>query len=84
MELGIQLWKWRVLYDSNGTDNVLTVYIIFNEDINDTLTVRAFDGDLEMGRAHAAVVGKRKDAVFVDFYFDKRTNIDSKNRLTLE
>ena len=28
--------------------------------------------------------GLQKDAAFVDFYFDKRTNIDSKNRLTLE
>jgi hypothetical protein len=81
---GIQLGKCSVRNDSNGTDNLLTIYVIFNEDFNDTLTVRAFDGELEMGRAHAAVSGKRKDAAFVDFYFDKRTNIDSKNRLTLE
>ena len=81
---GIRLGKCTVANDTTGTDNVLRVYVIFEKDFSDTLLAKAFDGDLEMGRSFAAVKGKSNEAAFVDFRFDKRTNIDSKNRLTLE
>lgn len=82
---GISFGKISVTSDSAGTDNLLSVYVIFNNDFNGTLTAKAFDDKgLEMGRVAVPVEGKASEAKFIDFHFDKRTNIDSKNRLTIE
>lgn len=82
---GLQFGKATVTSDSIGTDNLLVLYIIFNKDFDGLLTAKAFDNQLlEMGRSSAQVSGKKNDAKFVEFHFDKRTNIDSKNKLTVE
>ncbi|MBP7437096.1 MAG: hypothetical protein KBA16_05190, partial [Bacteroidia bacterium] len=82
---GIELGKSTVSSDSLGTDNLLSQYVIFNQDFSGTLTARVFDSsDKEMGRAAVEVVAKQKEARFIDFRFDPRTNIDSKCRLNVE
>ena len=82
---GIELGKSTVSSDSLGTDNLLSQYVIFNQDFSGTLTARVFDSsDKEMGRAAVEVEGKQKEARFIDFRFDPRTNIDSKCRLNVE
>ncbi|MBX3240899.1 MAG: hypothetical protein KIT80_15450 [Chitinophagaceae bacterium] len=68
-----------------GTDNMLSIYFIFENDISRNITCKAFDKKgLEMGRASNLVQGKKGDAQFVDFTFDKRTNIDSDSKVTIE
>jgi hypothetical protein len=82
---GLQLGKTTVTSDSGANDNVLTVYIIFNQDFSGELTAKAFDNEkTEMGRAKLNVSGKKDDAVFFDFHFDTRTNIDNDSKLTIE
>jgi len=84
-EQGIQFGKATVTSDSVGTDNLLVLYVIFNKNFNGTLTAKAFDDQLlEMGRATATLSGKKNETRFVEFHFDKHTNIDSKNKLTVE
>lgn len=84
-EKGIEFGKTTVSSDSLGTDNLLVVYIIFNKDFESKLIAKAFDEQgLEMGRANVIVKGKKGEAKFVEFHFDKRTNINSKNKLTIE
>ena len=84
-EKGITFGKSTVSNDSTGTDNLLTVYVIFNRGFSGTLTARAFDNnDKEMGRATVQVDGKENEARFVEFHFDRRTNIDNDSRLILE
>lgn len=49
---GIELGKTQVASDSLGTDNLLTVYVIFNQNFKGKLTAKAFDDkSLEMGRS---------------------------------
>lgn len=82
---GLELGKTYITSDSAATDNLLMVYVIFNQEYSDTLKARVFDDkQLEMGRTAAIVQGKKDEAKFIEFHFDKRTNIDSKNVLTVE
>ncbi|MEO8147407.1 MAG: hypothetical protein ABI723_07210 [Bacteroidia bacterium] len=82
---GINLGKVTVSNDSAGTDNKVSVYIIFTNDFNGTVTMKAFDNkNLEMGRVKINLDMKKDDAKFVDFRFDSRTNIDTDSKLTIE
>ena len=78
---GLELGKTYVTNDSAGIDNVLMVYVIFNKPYSGTLKSKVFDANqLEMGRATAPVVAKKDEAMFIEFHFDKRTNIDRRIR----
>ena len=82
---GIELGKTQVASDSAGTDNLLTVYVIFTKDFKGKLTAKAFDDkSLEMGRSSVEIKGKKDEAKYVDFHFDPRTNLDSKNELIIQ
>ena len=82
---GIEVGKTQVASDSVGTDNLLTVYVIFNQNFKGKLTAKAFDDkSLEMGRSSVEIQGKKDEAKFVDFHFDPRTNLDSKNELVIQ
>jgi len=84
-EKGVEFGKATVTSDSIGTDNLLLLYVIFNKDFEGKLTAKVFDDDAkEMGRSTVVISGKANDARFVEFLFDKRTNIDSKNKLVIE
>ena len=82
---GVRFGKTTVTSDSSGNDNLLIIYIIFNNDFKSELTVKAFDSKgLEMGRARIIVEGKKDEAKYFDFHFDKRTKIDFDSKLTIE
>jgi hypothetical protein len=82
---GLEFGKTYITSDSSSTDNLLMVYVIFHKEYSDTLKARVFDDkQLEMGRTTAIVQGKKDEAKFIEFHFDTRTNIDSKNVLTVE
>jgi hypothetical protein len=82
---GLALGKTTVTSDAKATDNVLVVYLIFNQDYSGKLTAKIFDDkQAEMGRSTILVTGKKDDAKYVEFHFDKRANMDSKHRITIE
>jgi hypothetical protein len=82
---GISFGKMTVASDTAGTDNLLTVYVIFNQDFAGTFSAKAFDAKgAEMGRLKEEVSGKKDDARYVEFHFDKHTNIDNDSKITLE
>lgn len=81
---GITIGK-VTLEDSSGTDNVLTVYMIFDRDFKGSVTAKAFDSKgVEMGRVKTNIQAKKEDAAFCEFRFDKRTNIDTDSKVILE
>lgn len=82
---GLVFGKTSVSSDKVGEDNLLTVYIIFNQDFSGSITSKAFDNKgLEMGRVKLDISGKKDEAKFIEFHFDKRTNIDNDSKLTIE
>lgn len=81
---GITLGKYTV-GDSTGTDNLLTVYLKFDAAFNGTLRATVFDhAGSEYGRAKADVKAEKNDAQYVDFVFDKRTNIEMRSRVVID
>lgn len=82
---GIGLGKTTVADDTIGTDNLLVLYVIFNKDFESDMTAKVYDENaLEMGRTKVHVTGKADETQFVEFHFDRHTNIDSKNILLVE
>ena len=83
-EKGISTGKVTVS-DSSATDNVLNVYIIFAREFDGEITAKVFDPqNAEMGRAKVTVKAKKDEARFVDFVFDKHTNLDNHCKVVLE
>lgn len=82
---GLALGSYDVTSDSLGTDNVLTLYVIFNAPFNGPITAKVFDHkSLEMGRATVQTTAEKGVAKYVEFKFDPRANIDSDTKVTLE
>ncbi|MEO5682413.1 MAG: hypothetical protein ABIQ88_07205 [Chitinophagaceae bacterium] len=74
-----------ILKSKDGTDNMLSIYFIFNKDFSRKILLKAYDNKgLEMGRSSQLVKGKKEEARFIDFIFDKRTNIDNDSKITIE
>jgi hypothetical protein len=82
---GVSNGKFEVVSDSTGgNNNVLTAYLIFNQDFSDTLHAKAFDKSrVEIGRAKVPVTAKAGEAGYYDFKFDPRTYIEVKSRIEI-
>ncbi len=76
----------KVKLDSKGgRHNLLNIYMIFDKNINRNISLKVYDSDgVELGRAKTLVKGIEGEAQFVDFIFDKRTNIDRDNKVVME
>jgi hypothetical protein len=85
-EKGISNGKVTLKNDkAGGTDNLLSVYLIFSKKFRGKILAKAYDNQgLEMGRSSIKVDAQDGDAGFYDFHFDKRTNIDRDGRIVLE
>jgi len=83
--MGISFGKMTINNDSVGNNNVLIVYVIFEKDFNGILIAKAFDSkDLEMGRIKQDIKGKKDDTKFIEFHFDKRTELKNDSKIKLE
>ena len=81
---GIKTGKMMMIGTDSTTDNILSAYLIFQKDFNEGLMVRVINKEgEEYGRIVQEVTGKKDEAKYVDFVFDKRTNIDSKGKLLI-
>ncbi len=81
---GVQLGKVLV-NDSTGRDNLLTIYTVFNSDFSGTITAKIYDvKNLEIGRTSVKVAAQKNEAKYLEFLFDKRTNIDFGGKIIVE
>jgi hypothetical protein len=82
LDKGISTGKIVIRGTDTTNDNIVSVYLIFNKPFNQKITAKVFTQDgLECGRVTQTVVGNKDDAKYVDFVFDKRTNIDLKGKI---
>jgi hypothetical protein len=82
---GISNGKVSLKNDKEGTDNLLSIYLIFSKRFKGRVSAKAYDNQgLEMGRSSVKIDAQDGDAGFYDFHFDKRTNIDRDGRIVLE
>lgn len=82
---GLKAGRVSINSTDSTTDNVLRAYLIFDGDIDRSVTVKVFDrkGE-EYGRVVQPLQGRKGEARYADFVFDKRTNIDSRGKITFE
>jgi hypothetical protein len=82
---GLRSGKIMVSSSDSATDNILTAYLIFENNIDQKVSVKVYNEiGQEYGRVSQAVKGQKDEAKYIDFVFDKRTNIDGKGKLVFE
>jgi len=75
-----------IIHGSDSTvDNILSVYFIFDKDFNQGITIKVISNEgQEYGRLTQIVTGRQGEAKYLDYIFDKRTNIDGRGKLQIE
>ena len=82
---GLQTGKCIITSSEGSDDNILSLYVIFNKEFKQQVSVKIKDAKgLEYGRLQQEISGKTGEAKFIDFVFDKRTNIESKSKFIIE
>lgn len=81
---GIQIGKTVIGSAKNGSDNVLAIYFIFNNNVKEAITIKLEDEKgKEFGRLKQTIKGETNQAFFIDFIFTERTNIDAKTKVII-
>lgn len=81
---GVNFGKFSISESKGASDNILTVYLIFDHDFNKKISVKVFDKKgQEYGRTTAIVEGKSGQAFNSNFIFDTRTEIEAKSKFIL-
>ncbi len=82
---GIKTGKFKIASSSEASDNILSLYLIFTTDFKQDISIKIIDSKgLEYGRIKQGVKAKAGEAKFVDFIFDKHTDIESKSKFIIE
>lgn len=82
---GLRTGKIIINSSDSTTDNILTAYLIFDNDIDQDVTIKVFsENGQEYGRVKEKIKGNKGEAKYIDFVFDKRTNIDGRGKITFE
>ncbi len=85
IKAGIKTGRINISSSDSATDNIISVYLIFENDFNQKITVKVVDeNNLEYGRVTQMINGKKGEGKYFDFTLDKRTNIDSKGKIIFE
>lgn len=84
-EAGLQTGKIVINSTDSTSDNILTVYVIFEKDLDNDITVKIYnENNQEYGRAKKNIKGQKNKSGYYDFIFDKRTNLNGKDKLVFE
>ena len=82
---GVEKGKFTIHNLSEGHNNLLSLYLIFNKDVKGDIWVKVYcKKGLEVGRSMLNIEAKSNDAKYFDFNFDKRTNIEVKSLISIE
>jgi len=82
---GLHSGKIIINSTDSSTDNILPTYLIFDNHLDQNITIKVIsDTGQEYGRVTQHITGQKGEAKYIDFIFDKRTNIDGKGKLLFE
>lgn len=82
---GVSKGKMQVLDSDSAAKHILSAYLIFDQPFHRSITVKLFTKDnTEYGRTSLYVNAGKGEARYIDFVFDKRTQIDKGGTINLE
>ena len=82
---GLEIGEVVINSTDSTTDNVLTAYVIFNENFDKEITLKIFnENGKEYGRLIEKVKGEKGKTQHFDFTFDKHVHIGTKGNITIE
>lgn len=82
---GIELGRIIVTGTDSTSDNIVSVYMIFHNDFKSKVIARAVDENKnEFGRTSVDVIAAANEARYIEFVFDRRTNLDRNDKIILE
>lgn len=82
---GLEIGEVLINSSDYATDNVLTIYMIFNNDFDQEVTIKIYaENGKEYGRLKEKLKGEKDEAKHIDFTFDKHVNIGLKGSITIE
>jgi hypothetical protein len=82
---GLSFGTFKISSANGGTDNVLSVYVIYEKDVNRSVRVRLVNtAGEEYGRMRQSLIGNADQAGYVDFSFDPKTTIAGRGTIYFE
>jgi hypothetical protein len=82
---GLSFGKYYVRNDEAGNENILSLYLISDNDIDAELQAKLFDKkDVEMGRTAVKIKQKKDGAAYYDFVFDPKISFEYQSKLIIE
>ena len=82
---GIETGKYEITKSQGAKDNIVSLYVIFNQSVSDSSQVKVFDKEnLEYGRTKVFIEGRSGEARYLDIKFDNRVSIESISNFTFE
>jgi len=82
---GLESGKYYIRKDKDGNENILSVYLITNQDTDRELHAKLFDKKhVEMGRATVLLKQKKGEAAYWDFVFDPKISFEFQSTLIVE
>ena len=80
----MQLGKFKIINPEALSSELLTAYLIFDQDFRQNVTVKVYDQNgFEYGRTNVDIDAKQGEAKYIDFPFDKRTEIENKSKFVI-
>jgi hypothetical protein len=82
---GLMKGRFYISSTDSSENNVLTAYLIFEKDFQKEIIITVSDQrGVEFGRINQLLTGKKGQAKYFDFVFDKRSKIKSKSLFHIE
>ena len=82
---GLTFGKYYFRNGAEGNENVLSLYLISDQDIDRELYAKLFDKNgVEMGRAKLKIQQGKGDAAYYDFVFDPKIFFEYQSKLIIE
>ena len=82
---GLSFGKYYFSHDKEGHENILSLYLITDQDFNRDLSLKLFDKKgVEMGRTSLKISQMKGQAAYHDFVFDPKIRFEYQGKLTIE
>ncbi|MFD2909250.1 hypothetical protein ACFSX9_10980 [Flavobacterium ardleyense] len=82
---GFQIGEVTINSTDSTSDNVLTVYAIFNQKFDKNIRIKVYNEEgKEYGRTSENIKGEKGDAEYIDFNFGTRVKIGAKGNIKIE